>query len=71
MFSSQEGHLYIRARLLYLIVCERGRQQLPLLKPQSEKKGQEEKGRKEGRFEREQGMGRTLKQPTLLTSFGP
>lgn len=47
MFSSQEGHLYIGAGLLYHIVSQRGLQQLALLKLQNQsKKIWEEKNKK-------------------------
>lgn len=42
MFSSQEGHLYIRAGLLYHIVSQRGLQQLPLLKLQKNTEKEED-----------------------------
>lgn len=46
MFSSQEEHLYIRTIFFYLIVSQRGLQQLPLLKPQNESKKRWEEKKK-------------------------
>lgn len=53
MFSSQEGHLYIRAGLLYLIVSESS----TAAKQEKSGRKKKKKNRGEGRCEREQGTG--------------